>query len=98
MSERDVDDGFWDRADGLINLANEYCDTISRSKVSASFLYAAARFNSFVIAASTSSVEELKRDKEDAIEYFVEQYRKMLTENIDDHIKNYDKYIGRGNS
>ena len=92
-SNKEVDETFWDRADGLINLANQFCDNVPRSKVSVSFLYAAARFNSFVVAASSNSVQELNNDKENAIEYFVGQYRKMLEENIDDHIDNFEKYF-----
>jgi hypothetical protein len=84
-----IDDKFWDRADSFINLANDYCDEISRGKVSSSLLYAAARFNAFIVAASAESKEELIGDKESAIEYFVEQYRKMLEENLDDSIEKF---------
>jgi len=93
MSENKPDKEFWDRADEVIHLANNQCDTASIGKVSSSLLYAAARFNSFIVASSAKSAEELKSDKEKAVEYFVEQYKKMLVENIDEHINNYEKNI-----
>jgi hypothetical protein len=60
--------------------------------VSASLLYAAARFNSFNVASSARDVEELKQHKEEAIRYFTEQYRKALEENLDDYIDNFSLY------
>jgi hypothetical protein len=95
MSNDNVDSTFWDRADDVIHLANEQCESVQRSKVSASLLYAAARFNAFIVAGNVSSAEEMKQDKEEAVQYFVEQYRKMLVENLDDYIENFSKYVGR---
>lgn len=95
MSNNNVDSAFWDRADGVIHLANEQCKSVQRSKVSASLLYAAARFNAFIVASKASSVEEMRQEKEEAVEYFVGQYRKMLVENIDDYIENFSEYVAR---
>jgi hypothetical protein len=33
--------------------------------------------------------------KEDTIEYFCEQYRLMLEENLDDYIENFARYMQR---
>ncbi len=93
MSDDKPDKEFWDRADEVIHLANRQCDSASIRKVSSSLLYAAARFNSFIVASSAKSAEELKEDKEKAVDYFVEQYKKMLVENIDEHINSYEKNI-----
>ena len=98
MSKHDVDDSFWDRADRFINQANDFCDHAPRDKVSASLLYAAARFNAFVVSATAETMEELQQDKDAALEYFVGQYRKMLEENLDDHIANFNEYSEDGNS
>jgi hypothetical protein len=51
-----------------------------------------ARFNAFVVTANTETRTELESDKERAIAYFAEQYEKMLRENVDDHLANYEKY------
>lgn len=94
MSQDDVDKGFWERSDSFILLANDYCDASPRGKVSASLLYAAARFNSFIVASHADSAEQMESEKAAAIEYFIEQYRKMLEENLNDHIKNFESYRG----
>ena len=98
MNKNEPDDNFWDRADRFIEIANEFCGQTSMGKVSSSFLYAASRFSSFVVASSAKSSDELQNQKKAAIEYFVEQYRKMLEENIEDHIKNFDKYTSHSGS
>ena len=93
MSNDKPDTEFWDRADEIINLANKQCDNASNGKVSSSLLYAVARFNAFIIASSAKDAEELNNDKVQAIEYFTEQYKKMLAENIDEHIKKFENNI-----
>lgn len=93
MSNDKPDDEFWDRADEIIDLANKQCNKASNGKVSSSLLYATARFNAFIVASSAKDSEGLKDDKEQAVKYFTEQYEKMLVENIDEHIKNFEKNI-----
>jgi hypothetical protein len=92
MSEDGVPQEFWDRADEVIAVANEQVKNSTIGKVSSSLLYAAARFNSFNVANSADSIEEMKKDKEEAIKYFSEQYKKMLEENLDDYIENFESY------
>jgi len=90
----EVDDEFYDRADAHILLSNEQISkNIGRGKASASMMYATARFNSWVSATGWGSGEEMAESKEETIEYFVSQYRKMLEENMADYIDNFDKYI-----
>ena len=93
MSNTEKDEHYYDRADEIIHLANEQCGETARGKVSSSLLYAAARFNAFVIASTTSNVDELSNQKNDALEYFVEQYKIGLENNLDDYIENYNKYM-----
>ena len=83
------DDSYWNRADEIIHLANSQSKKTPHGEVSSSLLYATARFNAFIISSSSNSVEDLKRDKSAAIEYFTTQYKNMLTENIDENIKNF---------
>ena len=42
--------------------------------------------------ADAKDVEEMKRNREEAIQYFSGQFEKMLIENIDDYVKNFDSY------
>ena len=92
MSDKNIPPEFWERADQIIELANKQVGDSEIGKVSSSLLYAAARFNSFNVASKSDSVEEMKKDKEEAIKYFTEQYKKMLVENLDDYIENYENY------
>lgn len=93
MSNNTEDKEFFDRADAIINLANTQCDDFAIGRVSSSLLFAAARFNAFIVASSAKDLEQLKNDKTEAIKYFKEQYEKVFVENIDEYIKNYDKNI-----
>jgi len=35
----------------------------------------------------------MAEEKESVIEYFVDQYRKLLDENMDDYIANFERYM-----
>jgi hypothetical protein len=93
-SKRKVDTGFWNRADAHIHLANEQCNDIGAGKVSASLLYAASRFNAFIVASQAADAAGLRATKQEALEYFTDEFRKMLDENLDDYIKHHKKYVG----
>lgn len=91
---KELDPTFYDRADAHIHLSNDQItEEIGRGKVSASFMYSLARFNAWVSACGWKEGHELAEAKEDTVEYFVEQYRKMLSENLDDYINNFDEYM-----
>jgi hypothetical protein len=57
-----VDDTFYDRADAHIALANEYCLSTGKGKVSASFLYGAARFNAYIGAINSDSRQRMREE------------------------------------
>jgi trimethylamine:corrinoid methyltransferase-like protein len=93
----DVDDQFYERADAHIHLSNDQItEDVGRGKVSSSTMYSTARFNAWVSACSSDSREEMISDKNEMLEYFVSQYRKMLDENLDDYIDNFNEYMGVG--
>lgn len=98
MKDNEFDKEFWDRANQFINLANEQSQEVSPGEVSSSLLFAAARFNAFVAAATARNIDELKENKEEAIRYFSNQYYEMFVENIEDWIENYEKHINKTNS
>jgi len=91
MSDVQRDKQFYDMADAYIALANTQLNETKPSRVSAAALFAASRFNAFVIAAAAGSKEQMITEKEAAIAYFVDQYAKMLRENIDEHLARYDQ-------
>lgn len=91
-----VDDKFYDRADAHIHLSNDQVKGVSSGKVSASMMYATARFNAWLAAYGCKNAESMKELRAKNIEYFVGEYRKMLEENLDDYIDNFDDYIAKG--
>ena len=90
----DPDDKFFERADAHIHLANEQVKEIENGKVSASMMFAVARFNAWVNASGFQSAQEMEAAKVETIEYFSTEYRKMLEENLDDYIANFNQYMG----
>lgn len=93
MSNNTPPPEFWTRANALINVANEQCDSAVPNEVAASTMYASARFNAFIVATATGSAENMKAEKAHALEYFTDQFRKMMEDNLDDFAANFEKYL-----
>jgi hypothetical protein len=88
-----VDPKFYDRADAHIQLSNSQMDEINPGKVSASMMYATARFNAYVSWVGWQNGDEMAGARDETVKYFVEQYQAMLEENLDDYINNFDRYL-----
>jgi len=39
------------------------------------------------------NAQDMAASKQETLEYFVNEYRKMLEENLDDYIEHFDKYM-----
>lgn len=89
------DDQFYDRADAHIHLSNDQQKGIGSGKVSASMMYATARFNAWLTACGHGSGASMAEKRSETIEYFVREYRAMLEENLDDYIANFERYMLR---
>ncbi len=88
------DDTFFERADAHIHLSNQQIsDTVSRGKVSASMMYSTARLSAWLSACAQQSSDEMSQNKQETIDYFVAEYRKMLEENLTDYITNFEPYM-----
>lgn len=90
---KEIDDKFYDRADAHIHLANSHLAEVGRGKASASMLYATARFSAWVSACSFATGIDMEKTKTETLNYFLEQYRLILEENLDDYIQNFSKYM-----
>ncbi|MCK9294645.1 MAG: DUF3144 domain-containing protein [Desulfobulbaceae bacterium] len=97
MSNTDKDKEFYEMADAYIALANKQGKNINQGKVSATFLYAAARFNIFLVASGAASADDFAAKKEDVFDYFMAEYKKMLEEHFADYHDNFEKYMGKKN-
>jgi len=90
----DVDSEFYDRADAHIDLSNaQMTEEVTRGKVSASLMYANARFSAWVSATACRSSKEMEDQREAQVTYFIEQFRLMLEENYSDYASNFDRYM-----
>lgn len=93
MSDTDKDKEFYEMADAHIAVANEQAKSINPGKVSATILYSAARFNAFLVASNAESAADFASKKEEACEFFMGEYQKMLDEHFADYANNFDKYL-----
>lgn len=85
---------FYQRADAVIELANSQLSPTSHSgQVGASLLYAAARYSASVASIGFVKGDDLRKEKEDIIDFYSKQYRQMLSDNLDDYAQNFDKYV-----
>ncbi len=71
---------FYDMVDRFIAVANEMTAKHPTSRVSAVIMFAAARFNAHCLLAMDPDAH---KNRDEAVTYFVEQYRTVLEENID---------------
>jgi hypothetical protein len=76
MQEND----FHEVADEFINLANELSEAWATPFLSAAFMYAAARYNTHFFFESDGAMDSQSA----AIDYYCDQYRKMLLECMHD--------------
>lgn len=74
----------YDLANKYIDLANELSKSDRSGNVGVALRYAAARFSAFEASTQTS---DLAADKEKIIEMYLEDYRRMLSDNIDDYVR-----------
>ena len=88
----ELDPTFFDRADAHIHLSNSQLADLSPGKVSASMMYATARFNAYVSWIGFQDAAGMAGERDETVRYFTEQYRLMLEENLDDYIKNFETY------
>ncbi len=90
---KQIDEAFYERADAHLRLAAEQLRDVPGGRISASMMYACARFNVWLSASGKDSAGDLRKAYGETIEYFVAEYRKMLVKNLDDHVENFNQYV-----
>jgi hypothetical protein len=91
-----TDEKFYERVDTMIALANGYVKTNTHPAfTNNSFMFASARFNAWVAAVGYTNAEEMRKEKDDLLNFFVNQYKLMLQENLENYIENYDDFMGK---
>jgi len=85
MSEAEKETTIFQLADQFIALANELSGKEQDvSKVGTALRFAASRFNAFEAALKSA---DLAAEKDAALEWFSKEYKDMLNDNLEDHIK-----------
>ncbi|MBL4712904.1 MAG: DUF3144 domain-containing protein [Gammaproteobacteria bacterium] len=90
MSDEEFDQKFKAIADTFIDLANQHAKEAHVENVSIALLYAASRFNAYVVANNAENLEKFESDRKSASDFFQEKYQEMLQENLDDYSKVYE--------
>ena len=70
ISDEEVNLQFREIADAFIDLANDQSNRFNRENVSLALLYAAARFNAFIVAGHADDGAAYDRDRDSAFDYF----------------------------
>jgi hypothetical protein len=92
LSDDEVDVIYRQMIDSFIDRANQLAEENSPENVGMALLFAASRFNAFVVSQHAENLQDYEKDVEKALQFFISQYKEMLTENLDDYKKVYQKY------
>ena len=95
------DEQFFERADEFIALANQFADSSNQvshlsapaGNVSASFMYANARYSVWHAACSYNNVTDFKADRATILEYYTKQFKMMLEDHLDEYLENFEEYF-----
>jgi hypothetical protein len=90
MSDEDFNVQFRAIADTFIEVANQHAEKVPVENVGMAMLYAASRFNAFVVSSKCEDLEKYEGDLPKAIDFFLDNYKTMLEENLEDYKRTYD--------
>ncbi len=97
----EAEDQFYERADEFIAVANNFTDsthqvshlTAEPGKVSASFMFANARYSIWNAACSYNDVNDFTKDRQVILDYYMDQFKNMLENNLDEYTENFETYF-----
>ena len=92
LTDEELDEIYRQMVDSFIDRANEFTDGNSPQNVGMALLYAASRFNAFVVSQHAQTEADYERDLPKARDFFRGQYERMLDENLEDYKSVYGKY------
>ena len=78
-------------ADTFIDLANEHIKSVAKENVGMALLFAASRFNAFVVASHATTLDDYDGEHDKAVEFFSGEYLRMLRENLIDYRRHYEE-------
>ncbi len=84
ISDEELDRQYREMIDSFIDQANLLAENNSAENVGMALLFAASRFNAFVVSRHSDSLTEYENDLDKAREFFFKQYQEMLEANVED--------------
>jgi len=78
-------------ADAFIDVANEQIESAPKENVGMALLFAASRFNAFVVASHCKTLDRYEADRPRAVEFFTKEYLRMLEENLEDYRRAFEE-------
>ncbi len=91
QKQKKANENFIKLADIFIAQANAECENADHQLVNASLLYASARFSSFITASMSETKESFEENVDGAIEFYTEEFDKMLKEHMKQYGSVFDK-------
>lgn len=88
MSEEENTPSMYDLANQFIDLANQMTEQDRSGNVGTAIRFAASRFNAFEASHQT---DDLAKDREEIIENFSSDFRKMMEVNVNQYIDHIAK-------
>ena len=92
VSDEELDKRYREMIDTFIDQANTHAENNSPENVGMALLFAASRFNAFVVSQHAENLPAFEKDLDKARSFFSAQYLEMLDDNLEDYKKTYDKY------
>ena len=92
INDEELDRRYREIVDVFIDQANELSGHNSIENVGMALLFAASRFNAYVVSQHADSQQSFETDIPKAKSFFGGQYMQMLEENLDDYKQVYNRY------
>lgn len=92
LNDEEINAQYRQMANAFIDQANQLAGENNPENVGMALLFAASRFNAFVVSQHSDSLENYEADLPKAKEFFAAQYEEMLGENLEDYKQVYNKY------
>jgi len=92
IDQEEVDARYREMIDSFIDSSNELAELDSPENVGMALLFAASRFNAFVVSQHAENIDDYEKDLKKAQDFFMSQYQEMLNENLEDYKSVYAKY------
>ena len=92
VDDDELDARYRELVDSFIDQANEFSEHNSIENVGMALLFAASRFNAYVVSQHAETKDAYQSDLPKARDFFRKQYREMLDENLEEYKRVFEKY------